>query len=165
MTKVRKNQPILPSLLDRLIDEDPDSLVVGIKKQAAVLSDIKESVRRDLECLLNTRLSRYLLPEEMSELEVSIVNYGVPDFSLIQLSSDDGRENFKDGIQKIIKNFEPRFRKVHVTLNDMGEKYDRTLYLKISALLMVEPNPIPLLFDSRVKLMDKTMRLREVNYG
>jgi len=74
MNKVRSNQPVLPSLLDRLIDNDPrnrDSLVS--QSYGALLSDIKHSIRRDLESLLNTRVYRSKLPSTLTELESSMV--------------------------------------------------------------------------------------------
>jgi type VI secretion system protein ImpF len=165
MARIKADQPALPSLLDRLIDEDPDSYITVPKSYGVLLSDIKSSIRRDLECLLNTRLYRKELPEKFSELDVSVVNYGLPDFSVIQLGSDEGKEKFRLRVQSIIEKFEPRFRRVMVELEQIGEEYERTLYLKISAVLMIEPDPIPLLFDSRVKTMDKTVRLREINHG
>ncbi len=165
MARVKIDQPALPSLLDRLIDEDPDSVLSISKPYGVLLNDIKSSIRRDLECLLNTRLYRQKLPEKFSELDISLVNYGLPDFSVIQLGSDEGKEKFRIEVQQIIEKYEPRFKRVLVELEQVGEAYERTLYMKISAILMVEPDPIPLLFDSRVKTMDKAVHLREINHG
>lgn len=165
MARIKGDQPLLPSLLDRLIDEDPGSSTNKPKAYGAVLADIKKSIRRDLECLLNTRLYRSDLPEDLTELDVSIVNYGLPDFSVLQLGVDDGKEEFRRQVTSIIEKFEPRFSQVVVDLEHIGEDYERTLYMKISAVLMIEPDPIPLLFDSRVKTMDKAVQLRDVSYG
>jgi type VI secretion system protein ImpF len=165
MARLKTDQPVLPSLLDRLIDDDPDRMLTISKTYGAILSDIKSSIRRDLESLLNTRLYRPKLPEKFGELDVSIVNYGLPDFSVIQLGTHEGKEEFRIRVQTIIENFEPRFSRVVVELDQIGEDYERTLYLKISAVLMVDPDPIPLLFDSRVKTMDKSVRLRELKNG
>lgn len=166
MAKLRINHPVLPSLLDRLIDNDPknrDGIIA--QSYGVILKDIKKSVRRDLEALLNTRVYRPSLPSSLSELEVSSVNYGLPDFSVIHLGSEDGKEEFRYRVQQVIDKYEPRFRHVNVELEQVGEGYERTLYMKISAVLMIDPEPIPLLFDSRVKALDKAVRLREVNHG
>lgn len=166
MAKIRTDQPILPSLLDRLIDDDPQSLsLVTSKSYGMVLSDIKNGIRRDLEHLLNTRVYRPKIPEYLPELNISVINYGLPDFSVIHLSSEEGKEEFRYRVQKIIEQFEPRFKDVYVELEQIGEEYERTLYMKISAVLMIEPDPIPLLFDSRVKAIDKAVRLREISHG
>jgi type VI secretion system protein ImpF len=165
MARLRTDQPILPSLLDRLIDDDPQSPISSPKTYGAVVADIKNNIRRDLEALLNTRIYRRTLPEKLTELEMSVVNYGLPDFSFVQLGSEEGKNKFRFQVQNIIQKYEPRFRRVLVELEQIGEEYERTLYLKISAVLMMEPDPIPLLFDSRVRTIDKSVRLREINHG
>lgn len=167
MAKVRADQPALPSLLDRLIDDDPRNRQERSvsRSYGVVLKDIKNSIRRDLEWLLNTRVYYSDIPSGLDELDVSVVNYGLPDFSVIHLSSDEGKEEFRYRVHDVIKKYEPRFNNVHVELEQVGEEYERTLYMKISAVLMIEPDPIPLLFDSRVKALDKAVRLREINHG
>lgn len=166
MAKLRTDQPVLPSLLDRLIDDDPKNLsLVGSKSYGVVLSDIKKSIRRDLEYLLNTRVSIQKIPDSLTEVKSSVINYGLPDFSIIHLSSDEGKEEFRLHVQHIIEQFEPRFSHVTVELEQIGEAFERTLYMKISAVLMIEPDPIPLLFDSRVRSIDKAVRLREIKHG
>lgn len=165
MAKLRMDQPVLPSLLDRLIDDEQDLLNDVEKPYSVLLADIKNSIRRDLECLLNTRLHRKPSPEKYTELSTSVVNYGLPDFSFVQLSSDEGKEELRLQVQTLIEKYEPRFRQVHVELAQIGEDYERTLYMKISAVLLIEPDPIPLLFDSRVKSVDKAVHLRELNHG
>jgi hypothetical protein len=52
-----------------------------------------------------------------------------------------------------------------VTLAPAAEEYQRSLHLKISALLMIEPAPVPLLFDSRVRAHDREVKLRELRHG
>jgi len=167
MVKIRTDQPVLPSLLDRLIDNDPRNRQESAisRSHGVVLRDIKNSIRRDLEWLLNTRVYRSEPPAGLTELDVSIVNYGLPDFSVIHLGSDEGKQEFRQRVSDAIEKYEPRFRNVDVELEQIGEEYERTLYMKISAVLMIEPDPIPLLFDSRVKALDKAVRLREINHG
>jgi type VI secretion system protein ImpF len=165
MARIASALPVLPSLLDRLIDEDPHQLYEKQKSYGVVLSEIKDNIRRDLECLLNTRLYRENRPPILDELDKSIVNYGLPDFGMVQLGSEEGKQKFKAQIQKAIEIFEPRFRRVSVELQQIGEDFERALYLKISAVLMIEPDPISLLFDSRVKVLDKSLNLRVLSHG
>ncbi len=69
---------ILPSLLDRLsgnIDSrNGDDL-------AQSTAQLRQSVRRDVEKLLNTRWRCLHWPPDLTELDDSLVNYGIPDFS------------------------------------------------------------------------------------
>ena len=47
----------------------------------------------------------------------------------------------------------------------VGEEKERTLYLKINALLIVEPDPVPVLYDSRISALDRAVTLRELQNG
>ncbi|MGI1678140.1 MAG: type VI secretion system baseplate subunit TssE [Cellvibrionaceae bacterium] len=165
MPRIRTDQPVLPSLLDRLIDEDPQRTVEPVKSFSTLLSDIKSNIRRDLENLLNTRLYRYNAIDHLDELDTSLVNYGVSDFSHVQFESEDERLNFAWRVSDIIRKFEPRFERVFVEIEPLGEEFERTLYLKINAILLVEPDPVPLIFDSRIRTSDRSLRLRELKHG
>ncbi|VAW45394.1 Uncharacterized protein ImpF [hydrothermal vent metagenome] len=165
MVRVRTDQPILPSLLDRLIDDDPDKISEVIKPFGILLKEIRKNIRRDLENLLNTRIFHQFSIDDHSELDKSIINYGLPDFSRLQFDSEEHRQNFKWLIQSTITKYEPRFQNVQVDLNPIGENYERTLYLKISAVLMIDPDPVPIIFDSRVRTADRAVSLRELQHG
>lgn len=165
MSKVRSQLPVLPSLLDRLLDDAPGQSFEAVKSAPALLQDIKANIRRDLEWLLNTRLYRSQDFGRHPELQRSLIAYGLPDFSTVQLGSDEHREKFRSAIQATIERFEPRLRRVQVEISPLGEAHERTLYLKINALLLVEPDPIPLLFDSRIRSLDRTVQLHELRHG
>lgn len=165
MARIRTDLPVLPSLLDRLIDDDPQQSLVSVKGFSILLKEIKVNIRRDLENLLNTRIYRQNNIEDLHELDKSLVNYGLPDFSQVQYGSEEHRDRFRNLVQQVIKKFEPRLQRVRVEISPAGEEYERTLYLKISAVLMVEPNPVPLIFDSRVHTLDRAVKLRELQHG
>jgi type VI secretion system protein ImpF len=165
MSRIRTDQPVLPSLLDRLIDEDPQRPIEAVKSYSTLLSDIKSNIRRDLENLLNTRLYRQNSIDHLQELDLSLVNYGVSDFSHVQFESEDERLNFAWKVSDIIRKFEPRFERVFVEVEPLGEEFERTLHLKINAVLLVEPDPVPLIFDSRIRTTDRYLQLREMKHG
>src|SRR5690625_1416029 len=165
MARVRSQQPVLPSLLDRLLDNTPEEREDSAQHKVTRLVDLKAKIRRDLENLLNTRLYRQHSIEPYPELRTSIANYGLPDFSTVLLGSAEHREHFQLTLQATINRFEPRLQRVLVEIEQGGEAHDRTLYLKIAALLMVEPDPVPLLFDSRIRTLDRAVKLRELQHG
>jgi len=165
MARARTDQPVLPSLLDRLIDEDPRQTLEVVKPFGVLLKEIKANIRRDLENLLNTRIYRQQSIDSYSELDKSVVNYGLPDFSRLQFGSEEHCQQFRWLVQATIAKYEPRFQRVQVDINSIGEDFERTLYLKISAVLMVEPDPVPLIFDSRVRTVDRAVSLRELSHG
>ena len=52
----------------------------------------QQKVAQDLEDLLNTRCRCALLPEGIKELETSVVNYGLPDFSGVKMTGSVERK-------------------------------------------------------------------------
>jgi type VI secretion system protein ImpF len=153
--------PVIPSLLDRLIDESPGSR----GSDSAALPEIKANIRRDLEWLLNTRVMLPAGVRHYPELERSLLNYGLPDFSTVLLGSPEHRDRFRLTVQFAIERLEPRLQQIEVQLSPVGRDHERTLYMKIAAVLLVEPEPVPLLFDSRVNPSDRTVKLRELANG
>lgn len=165
MASLNADMPLLPSLLDRLIDQDPDKPADDTQSNSRVIAAIKNGVRRDLENLLNTRLHRQEVPENLEELKQSVVTYGVPDFSMVPVHSDAGLAFLKDALTDAIYRYEPRMQQVRIELMKGVDLSERTLYLQISAVLMVEPDAIPLVFDTYVRPSDKSVDLQDADYG
>lgn len=137
-----------PSVLDRLIDEDPSSTRDRPRSHAQHLDELRASVLRDVGALLNTR--RRPLPADVGkeELESSLAAYGIVDFTTANLTSAPARERFRAELEATLRRFEPRFRSVHVEVLANSDQLDRTLRLRIDALLHAEPAPEPVVFDS-----------------
>ena len=67
----RSGAPIVrQSLLDRLIDDEPDKIAETGLSPAESIAALRRNVRRDLEALLNTRRRWRSWPESYSELSV-----------------------------------------------------------------------------------------------
>ena len=77
-------------MLDRLIDHEPEVRRESPRSRNQVLRELKQSVRRDLENLLNTRVRCVPLPPELKELKQSLVNYGIPDLTGASLGIRQG---------------------------------------------------------------------------
>jgi type VI secretion system protein ImpF len=152
MAKIGPEDPLLPSVLDRLIDDEPESHVEAARSRAQMLRDLKQSVRRDLENLLNTRWRCSVWPPDLDQLDGSLMNYGTPDFSGVNLGSAAAREELRGVLEKIIRRFEPRFKRVNVRLLDRTDgRVDRTLRFQIDGLLYAEPAPEPVQYDTEVE--------------
>jgi type VI secretion system protein ImpF len=160
MPPIRSDQPLVPSILDRLLDEEPSNHREAPKSRVQVLRELKQSVRRDLENLLNTRCRSMPRPTNLTELEVSLAGYGLPDISGAELTSTAGRERFRRTVERIIRTFEPRFKSVAVTLVDAGSAVDRTLRFRIDGLLKAEPAPEPVAFDSAIEATTGNVEIR-----
>jgi type VI secretion system protein ImpF len=142
------NLPLLSSLLDRLIDREPGVTREAERGRHQVMGEIKASVARDLEDLLNARRRCRAASAGLTELEQSLVNYGLPDFTRFTLGSGEARERFRQLLETTVGLWEPRFLSLKITLLSNTEPLDRTLRFRIDALLRAEPAPEPVAFDS-----------------
>jgi type VI secretion system protein ImpF len=163
MSRIRNDIPLVPSVLDRLLDDDPSSERELPKSRSQSLRELIQSVRGDLENLLNTRWRGVGWPPELTELEHSLVNYGIPDITASDLGSAASREAFRYVLEAAIRNFEPRLKNFHVEFLDSDQPADRTLRFRIEGLLQVEPAPEPVVFDSSVELATGSVEVRGRN--
>jgi len=151
MAKIRRDQPLEPSILDRLLDEDPSVSRDVPKPRHQLLNELRQSVRRDLENLLNTRCRVGKLPDDLKELPKSLVDYGLPDFRAVDVQGADGRQRLRAMIERVIRTYEPRFKTVQVQVLDNSDRLDRTLRFRVDAMLHAEPAPEPVVFDSALE--------------
>ncbi len=149
MTRIRPDQLLLPSVLDRLIDEEPDVQTETERTRSQKLRDLKLSVRRDLEQLLNTRICLREVPEDCEQVLTSVLNYGIPDFGGAAMGSRDQQEILRSRVEEVIRRFETRFKRVRVELvNDPDNVHQRVVQFRIDGMLYAEPAPEPVVFDS-----------------
>lgn len=160
-SRVRDDQPLVPSVFDRLLDDEPANSRETVASRRQVLREMKHSVGRDLENLLNTRQRWGQWPEPLEELERSLVNYGIPDFTGVNMSVPSERERLRGIIQRVIEQFEPRFQRVRVSLLENTEAFDRTLRFRIDGLLNVDPAPEPVIFDSQLEPATATFEVKD----
>ena len=151
MARIREDQPLVPSVLDRLLDDRPEEVRETTRMRSQVMSDMRQAIRRDLENLLNTRCRPTSWPPELTELERSLVAYGIPDLAAANLASGPGRRRFLATVERTIRTFEPRFKSIKVVEVANSDYLDRTLRFRIDALLYAYPAPEPVVFDSAVE--------------
>ncbi len=134
-----------PGLLDRLLGEQSAASRPG---QGMTLEQLKDSVARDLEDLLNTRcaLSDELL-EAFPECASSIVNYGLIDFAGMCLSSSEDRARICAALKTAIEHHEPRLRNVQAWLERENGSINRVSFA-ISATLAGLPVTESVNFDA-----------------
>ncbi len=142
---------ILTSILDRLIDEEPDRKTERFQSQQQLLINLRASVCRDLELLLNTRRPQFSWPKDWQELNTSLVAYGIPDITSKVLDNAELKKQFCKELSDTINHFETRLNNINVTFIANTDDSDRTIHLRITALLIVEPTPEPIIFDSIIE--------------
>lgn len=138
---------ITPSVLDRLLDFEPNLSSEAPKSRSKSLRDLKTSVRRDLEWLLNSRQNVWEIPDNLEEINNSIAVYGLPDFTGASAKSSAEQKRLVKQIETAIKIFEPRFLDLKVTL-EPSNTLERLLRFRIDARLDVKPIPEPISFDT-----------------
>jgi type VI secretion system protein ImpF len=142
------NLTIRPSVLDRLLDDEPDvTREPPVPPHEAVRRAV-QAVRRDLEWLLNTRLT--WVDDRLASAEHaarSLATYGLADYSTENLNDADARGRLKQAIEKAIARFEPRLARVVVSAEPLRQ-HDRTLRFRIEAVLHVDPIREPVTFDT-----------------
>ena len=148
-------------LLDRLLDADPGAPADPPLTPALALDTLRAAVRRDLEALLNARRRRWPLPEGLTELPVSPVGYGIPDATSGAYAYDERRIALAEEVERVIRRFEPRLTNVHVELHQTGSELDRTLRLKVDAVLRADPVPEHISFETVVEPVNHEVRVAE----
>ena len=138
---------IQASLLDRLVDDEPGITHEPVQYRLVSIKQIKNSVIRDLENLLNTR--RYILipSAALKNLNNSLFVYGLKDFTAENPNSPFVRQRLRQDIAKTIMRFEPRLRNVTVHFETKSSA-ERNLRFRISGLLVLEFEKEPVVFDT-----------------
>lgn len=142
---------LLPSLLDRLLDDHPEESREPAWREVQVVRVLKASLCRDLQNLLNAHRLLTTIPEVYSELKTSLLNYGLPDLQSMEVREDHDLGLLCRLIEESIQAFEPRLQGVRVrpVIDAEGKKpIDRRVRFEIEAVLVVEPLREPVLFSS-----------------
>jgi type VI secretion system protein ImpF len=159
MPRIANEIRITPSVLDRLIDYEPEVTREPMASRSKSLRQMKDSVKRDLEQLLNTRQSGDWLPADLKELNSSLAAYGLPDFTSVSIKSPSEQHRLGRALEVAIQTFEPRLEDVNVTILPLGD-LQRSLHFRIDARLRIEPAPEPVTFDAMLQLSSGQYLLR-----
>jgi type VI secretion system protein ImpF len=148
----------VPSLLDRLIV--PPSAGAG-PSMGFGLNQLIESVRRDMEDLLNTHQTHHDIPAEFVELRKSILAYGVPDFPSESVSRSQAQRVIGNLIEGIVNRYEPRLKDVRAIPADesAAERQGLNVRIHIEARLRADPFP-DVSFESVIELTSGKTSIR-----
>jgi type VI secretion system protein ImpF len=152
-----RTEPLVISVLDRLLTEPkqrPDQSVNGLL----------ESVRRDLQNLLNTRWRCESWPPDLKQLQTSLINYGIPDFTGTRFTSPGSRRELAATIEDAIARFEPRLADARVSVEEVpDDNFGRTLKFRIVAYLQTKPAPEVVQFDTKVRTTTGDVTVEEAD--
>jgi type VI secretion system protein ImpF len=147
------------SVLDRLIDLEPKRRSETLPTPAKSVRAVKEHLRRDLEFLMNTRLIEDNLPESFKELRRSVYFYGLSDINSMNLVTASGQHALLREVEACLALFEPRLARAKVSVKTKADS-PHLVHFVIEGLLRIDPEPIPIRFDSFLELNNGTYRLR-----
>src|SRR5882757_3930403 len=108
MAELTQKERLQPSLLDRLIDDDPQSRVESREQRVFAMAKLRELVLRDLAWLLNCEsLENLENLDQYPYVKRSVVNYGVPALSGTTLSGTN-LAKLEKRVREAVYVFEPR---------------------------------------------------------
>jgi len=143
-------------LMDRLVDAPlPED---GGRRVS--VQDMRNSVSRDLENLLNTRSEgARLITDSFKECRASSLTYGILDFSSYSLLSPHDRDRIRRSLEQAIGLHEGRLTRIRVTLEPQRE-LDRALRFRVDALMELGPENEKVQFDAVLQLNTQTYLVR-----
>ena len=160
MASGRKEAYLRASLLDRLMlppgsSRGGSQLVIGVR-------ELRESVARDIDWLLNSKRFLDTDLEGLKEVRTSVLNYGMPDFSPTSWRNDKELSSLARTIEELLRRFEPRLRpsSIKVTAQQPVEKDDMRPHFRIDAVLHVDPVNEPVSFDTDVDYESSRISVR-----
>jgi type VI secretion system protein ImpF len=150
MPRIDEEIRINLSVLDRLVDFEPEIKAEPPVSRSKALRQVKQALRRDLEWLLNTRRA-FEVPDELPLLADSLLAYGLPDFSNVTVKDAGDQYNLTRALETALRRFEPRLEDVVVSVAN-SSALERAFRFRIEARLRIDPVPEPISFDTTLQL-------------
>ncbi len=155
-----------PSLLDRLMDNDPARRTEPRDNAMLTHEQLRAAVLRDLRWLLNT--VNLQTSQDLSAhrpVAASTVNFGVRAMAGKRMSEIDWID-VEESIRNAISAFEPRILAASVEVRcvtDTGTlEHHNVLSLEIRGMLWCVPHPLEFLFRTDIDLESGHMDLRDL---
>lgn len=140
---------VIRYILDRLqVLDDKERVVV----EHLPMSDreVRESVKRNLADLLNSRVHFYPVQRDPL-LAQSTFACGIPDFLGLGIGLDESAREFKASVERAVSWYEPRLSGVTVDLSFHSQYADRQIFLKVSGNLLLENKTERVIFETAVE--------------
>lgn len=165
MSRVEKNKKLRPSVLDRLFDDNPELKSEPRLENHQLVKQMRTSIRRDLESLLNTRYYLIQPDSDLVEVDKSIFNYGLPDLATVNVMDITRRNQFIKHLENTLKTYEPRFKSVKVSFVENVDSVDRTLRFRLDTVIYADPVPEVVIYDSILDSVTRSVSVKELSYG
>jgi type VI secretion system protein ImpF len=147
MARSAPKAPPRLSLFDRLLQGDS---IETDRNADRAMRELRDSVRRDLEILFNTRPRFLSFDPKLDELRTSLISFGLHDLQTQQMATPSQQEQFRIRLEALIRRFEPRLREVSVEVSSATETLDRTLRFRVHAVLLADATSEAVVYDTLV---------------
>jgi len=183
MAELTSQERLQPSLLDRLIDNDPSNSKEPIDARVLTRQQLRAAVLRDLSWLFNANRAEpsrhkgmgvtrpaYIqeqveLWKESPEAQCSVLNYGLPSLSGESVGHMDLRAASND-IKQAILDFEPRIDRntleVDVQIDGKVGSHHNQLKLVIRGQMWNQPVPLELLLSASMDVETGQAAVRDM---
>jgi type VI secretion system protein ImpF len=131
------------SLIDRLIDPLPQVTREVRPLRTLTRKQLKETIRRDLAWLLNTRVS--LRPRVFDRTDLTVIDYGIPDFGTYYTVNETDQNLLVQRLVRAISAFEPRLKNIRIGVEPQPVN-ERTVRFVLDAVIVVESVRTPVSF-------------------
>lgn len=154
---------LYPSLLDRLIDDDPSKKTEARDKRATSTHRLREAVLRDLNWLFNATQNSADL-DQYPEVRRSVLNYGLPGISGRPASSLDLGELAR-ALRDALINFESRLvpHTVRVFAEPRAEGSHNVISFRMEGQLWAQPIPLEIFMRTDMDLESGQTRVVETS--
>lgn len=118
------------------------------------VEDLKRTVCRDIEWLLNTKRPMDMQLDGFPEAVKSNLNYGIPDFSQYSAASGSDCGELCRLIEHALRTFEPRLesRSIRVEYVQTDKMTGLQAQFRIRGILHVDPVRVPVSFDTNIAM-------------
>lgn len=166
MAELTAQDKLQPALLDRLCDNESDKSSESRDSRVMSRQQMRQAVLRDLAWLFNA--TQPLRPADyagLSEIQGSVINFGLPSLSGSTVTSVDFGA-LEQQIRRAILDFEPRImaetlRVETVTVDSLMDQHN-TLSLQITGNMWAQPVPFEMLLRTEVDLETGQVNLQDL---
>ena len=155
MAELTQQEKLQPSLLDRLIDNEPEQTQESRSQRVLSLRQLREGVIRDLAWLLNSgNLGEVQDIDKYNQVANSVINYGTPSLTGFTLSNLNA-SRVEAIVRQAIVDFEPRILRntVKVRVHADDKQMNRnSVQFEIEGELWAQPIPIRLYMKTEIDL-------------
>ena len=164
MAELTPQERLQPSLLDRLTDKARDSRSESRDHRVLSMQKLRAAVLRDLAWLMNTgHLETTDDLEPYPEVGKSVLNYGIPDISGLNIAGAD-TASVEKAVRDAIVKFEPRIsaNSVHVSVAKDDKQMNRNaMVFNIEGQLWAEPTPMALYLKTELDLETGSVSVKD----